>query len=523
MMLAFVPFLYAETHYRLPFLFNLLFKKEPEIIADLPFRITQNRKLPVLLLIKDAHRFPVKLLSVKIFIDAEQVLEKKLDCFVREKFKEWIFEVDVSDFTTGWHEIQVKITYQTNGRPKICFADNYRSTSHAPFRCFFAGQSLPQKENFYAGDLHAHSIFTDDQIEFGASLKTMKHMARAVELDFFCVTDHSYDLDDHPDNYLQNDPQFPKWHNFLEQVGRLNRNGSNPLIIPGEEVSVRNEKNQTVHMLILNNPRLIPGSGDSGERWLKNKSEFSIRQVLQKLNNSSLVLPAHPAQHVPLAQRLFINRGPWRKKDLLKNNFHGLQFINGGDAPTIQKAIKLWTSLLLKGRAVFPAAGNDAHGHFNRVREMALPFVNMREHQAHIFGRWRTVIYCVQKPQTAEQVLHCFQLGRLFVTNGPFIELIAFNKGQAVYMGQKTSQIDSLEIEILSNQETGFIEVLQVIGGYCSQKKERILWQKEFGGEALFRFSEKISLPFTTLPDYIRAQVKTESGMGLTNFIWIDH
>ena len=64
-----LPFiLYAETHYKFKGLYSRLFKKEPEIIADAPFRLQPGEPIPALLLIKDAHRFPVFLESVFVLL-----------------------------------------------------------------------------------------------------------------------------------------------------------------------------------------------------------------------------------------------------------------------------------------------------------------------------------------------------------------------------------------------------------------------------------------------------------------------
>ena len=54
------PVLYAETHYRvIPGIWSRLFRREPEIITDTVWRLDFGHKLPVLLLVKDAHLFPV--------------------------------------------------------------------------------------------------------------------------------------------------------------------------------------------------------------------------------------------------------------------------------------------------------------------------------------------------------------------------------------------------------------------------------------------------------------------------------
>ncbi|MCH6560272.1 hypothetical protein IH799_07965, partial [candidate division KSB1 bacterium] len=56
--------LYAETHYSFKGIYSRLKKMEPEIIADVPHRIKRGHPIPVLLLIKDAHQYPIELNSI---------------------------------------------------------------------------------------------------------------------------------------------------------------------------------------------------------------------------------------------------------------------------------------------------------------------------------------------------------------------------------------------------------------------------------------------------------------------------
>jgi len=66
----YLPFLYAETHYHLKFLYPLYYKKEPEIITDIPTRVIKSisKKIPILLLIKDADKFPVFVEKLEITV-----------------------------------------------------------------------------------------------------------------------------------------------------------------------------------------------------------------------------------------------------------------------------------------------------------------------------------------------------------------------------------------------------------------------------------------------------------------------
>ena len=60
--------MYAELHFRFKWSNSRYFQKEPEILADLPIRIEPGSDIPILLIIKDAHIFPVFLEKVEIKI-----------------------------------------------------------------------------------------------------------------------------------------------------------------------------------------------------------------------------------------------------------------------------------------------------------------------------------------------------------------------------------------------------------------------------------------------------------------------
>ena len=64
-LLTLLPILgYAETHYRFTGLPSLIYRRQPEIIFDLPRRLQPGADLPVVLLIKDADRFPVSVHTI---------------------------------------------------------------------------------------------------------------------------------------------------------------------------------------------------------------------------------------------------------------------------------------------------------------------------------------------------------------------------------------------------------------------------------------------------------------------------
>lgn len=516
---------YAEIHYRFRYFFSLLKKREPEIIADVPYRVELSRPWPVLLLIKDAHIYPIHLQRIEVFVDRQKVLARSFDTVIDRHFYETILNVPTETLSPGKKEIAVKIVYLVRGKVKVCLNDNYRTSSKAPLVCTFSDGALPREDAFFYGDLHSHSSFTEDQIEFGASLATMQRMAQAIGLDFFSVTDHSYDLDDLPDNYLVNDPQLRKWSAFRQQVAQLNAHASYPVIIPGEELSVGNHKNQNAHLLVLNNPDFIVGRGDSGEKWFRSKPDHFIGEIPALISKQSLLIPAHSAERVPFVQKLFINRGEWHEADLEHPFFTAIQSINGGSAKETEAGIRQWVRFLLKGHKRTLVAGNDAHGSFARNRHIGIPFVYLRETLKHRFGVWKTGVFIRDFDHRPETILQAIRKGQVFVTNGPFVNLQARGDGDWIPMGGQIGQIREIRIQVRTTHEFGAVQVVRILGGDVQERQESILWQNTFDTNQTFNWQGKISLRVSGTIGYIRCHVttktKTERYQAMTNAIYL--
>ncbi len=221
-------FLYAEIHFRIPGIFSRYYKKEPEIIADVPSRLDPGQPLPVLVLIKDAHMFPVRLLHItaNIYRNGQKYVllnERPEKLSVEKPLWSKLYFIRLPKEVDGRVRMDVVITFEINGKAKTVRNDNYALTSHSPFEILIDRDPLPKKEKWRLGDLHYHSNYSSDQVEFGAPLDVSKQIAKTMGIDFFAVTDHSYDLDDLPDNYLQNDPLLSKWVNMLESTAALNK------------------------------------------------------------------------------------------------------------------------------------------------------------------------------------------------------------------------------------------------------------------------------------------------------------
>ncbi|NOY79185.1 MAG: hypothetical protein GXO76_15135, partial [Calditrichaeota bacterium] len=391
-------FLYAEIHYKFKGIYSRLKHTWPEILADAPHRVEPGKNIPLLILVKDAHRYPVELIQIeaKAFFENTPIFHKKLlarPLAIQSPFWYKLIELDRPPGISGGIDLEITFTAKRKGKVIRFNADNYIGTSHAPLRIRLSPHSLPTLPGLVYGDLHTHSNYTSDQVEFGAPLPAIQQAAEAMGLSFVAVTDHSYDLDDDPDNYLKNDPKLRKWHLFRAEVARLNTKAKGKkqcLLIPGEEVSARNHRGRNIHFLVLNDPSFHKGSGDGAEKWFKTRSEKSISEILNELPDSALGIAAHPATPVPPLEYLLVNRGKWEKPDSTHPKLLGFQALNGEADTGFRESLKLWKGSLSRGQKKFIYAGTDAHGNFNRFRQVSFPFFKMKEMVRQILGEKRT-------------------------------------------------------------------------------------------------------------------------------------
>lgn len=516
---------YASTFYRFRYFFSFLKKKQPQIVADIPHRVNKNNLLPALVIVKESNHFPCELLDIEIFIDKKPFRKIPVNKEVNQDYWEWIKKFDISKFDTGWHEIDIKVVYKLKDKIFTCFNDNYRTTSSSAFPCYFSATDLPLLNGFIAGDMHSHSNYTDDQIEFGASLDASSEMSDALGLDFFAITDHSYDLDDYHNNFLKNDPKLKKWKSFLNGVEEKNKSKSKSLIIPGEEVSVRNAQNKTVHLLVYNDKNYFPGCGDSGEKWLHYYSELSINDVVESISENAIVFASHPTDHVPFVHRLLLNRGHWSLKDAQNKMLTGVQIFNGHGSDKIEKAIFFWKTLLLKGYKSFLLAGNDAHGNFGRNRYISIPFVKINETYTQLFGKWRADLYLGDNKKTVNNIVRLLKEGNFAVSNGPTVDLQLFDENKNMTkMGHETNHAISGKVVSKSTEEFGAIAKVIIYRGYLDSSEEEAYLTKEFNKDN-FELSFDFEIKEAPSKNYLRAEVRSIGPKGkhfaFSNPIWI--
>ena len=512
-------FLYAETHYRFRYFFSWLKKPEPEIIADIPSRIQKHSIFPILIIIKDADKYPIKLIDIFVTSNGRSVHSYHPNQYINDPYKEFIYECDISALSQGANAVNVKIVYERNGKIRLCNNDNHRGTSHAPLPLYISESPIPTIGTGVIGETHTHTNYTSDQVEFGASVSGTARLARAMGFDFYCATDHSYDLDDMPDNYLKNDPQLSKWKKFKSEVANFNAQNDSFIIIPGEEVTIRNHKGYNVHCLVYNSPDFYPGSGDGAERWFRWKSELSLAELISLAKKNASIFAAHPFEDPPLLQKLFIGRDKWTDIDCSNPNIDGLQLINGATRQLNDRAKQKWIELLLQGFRITGIAGNDAHGNFSRFRQVGFPFFTMRENYLHLFGKWFTGVYGVDLT-TKENILSALSSGNCYLSNGPAIEFkVGDKKEDWKTMGENVLQPHSLRIHVLSGLEFGQLKEVKIFFGNYDTRKEQIIYQNS--DLPTYELATQIDFTPENPSGYLRAEVHTDiEHQALSNPVW---
>lgn len=520
-------FLYAEIHYKFKGIYSRYFKKEPEIIADAPRRLNPGQKLPVFIIVKDADRYPVTIEGVTIHLihsESHRSSFFAIQEMVRVPFWRHVVQLQTTTDMIGEVQVDVEIHCMTLTGKQSYRNDNYRLSSHAPLTVFLAPEKLPAEPGWHFGDLHLHSNYTSDQVEFGAALPDTIAAAKAIGLSFVAVTDHSYDLDDHVDNYLKNHPDLPKWKALQEEVIALNQRHPNFAVIPGEEVSCGNRHHRNIHFLIFNSPEFFEGYGDSAERWFRTRPQLGAWEILDRLPAQALAFAAHPEVLPPILQRLLIRRGRWLDADYQHPKLTGLQILNGNRDHWFEHGRRKWIERLLHGQRILIIAGNDAHGNFNRFRQIGTLFLTLVEHEEQILGQCRTGLFMTGSI-TLDSVLNALRQGRAIVTEGPFAAIKLRNGDhQAIIGEQMNGPLKQLEMTAISTAEFGGLAEIKVLCGDIKNNREYVVFQQQPVGISMeFRAS------LTDLPEfshgYFRMEVISQKDQRvyhcLTNPIWV--
>ncbi len=526
---------YAETHYRFKYFFSLYKKSDPEIIADAPHRVDPDRSYPVMILIKDADKYPVELLSVRLtlFHNAAKIHTQtfnflphlKIDSHYFYKIVELPFTGQLASLF-GHMEMEAEITVLRNGKTKVVRNNNHRFTSKTPLKFYRSKTKLPSLNGWIYGDPHTHSTYTEDQLEFGSPISAAPHLCRAMGISFFGVMDHSYDLDDRVDNYLLNDPALPKWNALQKEIDEVNAREKDFAVLRGEEVTCTNSDNNNVHFLLFGNRRFFHGSGDSGEKWFRTKSEYTIQQILAEKEKNVVAFASHPTEEVPFLQRFFLRRDEWNVNDMNERQLHGIQILNGEVSDGFLRGLDIWKWMLKRGEKKFLLAGNDAHGNFNRYVQISIPMLSFREKETQLFGEMRSAVLTHQISE--QSIIEAMGKGRVVITNGPMISIAVETDVQDAGTVGETVIGNRFVVKIqgATTDEFGTFRSITVFFGVIGKNERRLFEITDLSDPySLHRISDWHDAEFFS---YIRAEAVTHNAHGIdregfcyTNPIWI--
>ena len=495
--------LYPEIHYRFRgFKFSRYFRREPEIVVDIPHRVEAPSKIPVLLLVKDAHLFPVQFSRpLKLITDCSSLRDIELHLPADTIDSPWWRRTFELDLPPGEYRIWAEISYRVGGKSKRALNHNFRGLPPAPLRLRVSNEPLPRPAGYLLGDIHCHSNYTADQVEYGAPLRPLARAAKAMGLDFACVTDHSYDLDDVPGDPLAKDPELRKWSSFLKEAAEISNAGDESLahIVHGQEVTVTNSAGRNVHLLLFGGDRFFPGSGDSAEKWFKTETEYSIEDLVSAMSGENIAGAAHPWDPVRLLQKLFLKRGLWEESDFIEG-ISGAQIANGTDfRQALSGGIPRWREMLKLGRRTALWAGNDSHGNFNIFRQVKLPMWKLWQNYDHILGAQWTGVH---SPDGVAGLFEGLRRGGTYITNGPGIEIrVNGNRmGETVASGERRVIVDAV-----SSEEFGRLKSVSLFTLEGEEFRER-----QFSASALRYTSREIRLDLN--PGFAYAAAETEKG-----------
>jgi hypothetical protein len=516
-----IPFiaLYAETHFRFFAWFpSLLFSRMPEVLFDVPRRLEPGEDLPIVLIANDIKRFPSEFTGCAIAVsrtdetprrfDFPDIAPFELEHPFRRIMRAFVFTVRRNELPSGLFHVTCTVTVKRGSRVCIVVNDNLPGTGKLSFPCFAASDRLPGSEYCCYGDLHVHSQYSQSHVEFGPPLAAIKAIVRASGLSFAAITDHSYDLACSMDDYLASDPKLGRWQAFQRDTAL--RHGSGVELIPGEEVSCLNSNKEVVHLCGLGLRDFIPGTLDGARKNRRRERQMSLTEAVRAVHGQNgVAVAAHPGVRPGVFQRMFLSRGPWSEQDT-RCGIDALQIFNNGYTQSWLNGKSLWIMMLRHGHNVALAAGNDAHGDFNRYRALTIPFISIGENQGRHLGCGKTGIY--GKPATVSDMIAGIREGNTFITTGPYASICSSDSpGDFVSAGarQVADHVKTLYVHAISTPEFGHLRSVEVYGsgeGVRDLQENKVF--SLYYDDTRYRTCEKIklaSLPAGT--SYVRAEI----------------
>ncbi len=360
---------------------------------------------------------------------------------------------------------------------------NYTETRR--LRVHVGHGDYPWPDDWFGGDTHYHTMYTNNIAEFGAPLPAVALTGEAMGLHWLVVTDHSCDIDETGDgsysyatthweytvqsetgtetHYRDNTAIGTTWDVLGTEVALFGGPGFR--LVRGVELNAASVDadtfGKTLHCLVMNDGYIdSPLSGAIGERPVTPP----LPEALSSITGDGFAYAAHPVSDMNAEWGGIdwtINGTLWGDDDieaaLAFDAFRGLEAFNtrptryssdqtdpwpdfdAGVEPDVPhpvellEGIDLWDAYLRASlpsaslsplRKVFLAGGSDAHGDFNYATYIG--FDSYATDNA--IGRVQTVVfvpggYAPGSLPPVTEILAAYRAGRTIVTDGPFVEI----------------------------------------------------------------------------------------------------
>lgn len=515
----FLPSLpYAETHYKFKLPWSPLHRPWPEIFLDGPSFCIPDRSPPFYLVLKDADFHPVRVKEVDLVLQGQDGKVSRQTLVMDLRCEENLSFIPLAlDFTAIQGDISItgNITVENKaGKRRSFLNSNFPGITPSPLKLRMLEEYLPYPEGWYAGEMHCHSDYSNDPVEFGAPLEVLQQAGASLGLGFVLCTDHSYDFYYKKTRYMEPTDPHVNFGNYRSEALRLNlavRQGFGlPVMIPGEEVSCGNHLGENVHLLVAGHGEFLPGLGDGGRRWFNNKPDLKVGEVLERLGGTPC-FAAHPRAAVGALEKLIFRRGMWHEEDLRSGGaagmggaaVGGLQFWNGHTGTDFRTGRDFWVRQLLAGRRLLPIGANDAHGDLNRNIGVKTPLFSLYENRKHLFGHVRTVVRSARK--SLEGIQDGLRQGPVVCTDGPFVNL-GLEEG-------------ILLVAARSSRDFGALEKVALFSGRKGDAGESLVreWNLDKGP---MDFTEFMTPPKGAA--YLRAEARTvKKGFAMTSPLYL--
>ncbi|MBU4451672.1 MAG: CehA/McbA family metallohydrolase [Nanoarchaeota archaeon] len=317
----------------------------------------------------------------------------------------YLFKIDKSKFLKNENN-QVSV--------KIKFDLWLYTNEEGSINITISDKDIPRINNWFYGDTHVHSNYTDNPYEYGAPVYATSEAANAIGLNWVTITDHSFDQTNLSTN----------WNDYLRECNADKR------CLPAEEVSCDwGAFGYYSHYLYYNASIFMDGAE---VYWGDTKT---CLENINRINTVGFGYVAHPEHNDRL-------RVEWKNYSL---PFTGLEVWNSiGESWEKERdqAMQKWVEQILLGRKIFIEAGSDAHGDFNSA-----------------LGKVRTA--CFASNFTKDNIFTALKSGNCMMTDGPIVIFTA--NSHIIGESFNVSEGDTILLNISWNSTNEFGNVTEIV------------------------------------------------------------